>query len=387
MPEAAPISALWARRAVALVFGINGFVYANIVSRLPLVQDRYGLDHGGLGMVLLAHSLGAIAAMPFTGWVIGRLGSSRVVWWTGSVFCLLAPLIAFFDRPLVLVALFLLMGVAAGMLDVSMNAQAVLVERALQRPVMSSFHALFSLGMVAGAGAGALFAWLERSLAQQLLVMMVLGLACVWWAWHHFLPEEQTEGQAAGPLVRLPDRAMLAIGLIAFCCMSGEGAMADWTTNYLVREVGASAAIAPFGLAAFSAAMTGGRLLGDRARRRYGDARLLRWCSAMATAGLALGLAWLWTPTALAGFFLVGLGLSVIVPIAYSRAGHAPGYPPGAGIAMVTTIGYAGFLLGPPVIGFLADLHSLRLALSVVLLLFLLMGWLSWRQPREQTTA
>jgi MFS family permease len=186
-------------------------------------------------------------------------------------------------------------------------------------------------------------------------------------------------GEQGKRFFHLPDKALLGIGMIAFCCMLGEGAMSDWSANYLKQIVRADNATAAVGLFAFSAAMMLGRFGGDWARARFGDRNLIIYESMIAFAGLGIALAMPDTLTVMAGFFLVGIGLAAIVPIAYSRAGTMPGLNPGVGIGMVTTIGYAGFIAGPPVIGFLADLHDLRIALLGILGLFALMIFLASR--------
>jgi fucose permease len=187
-------------------------------------------------------------------------------------------------------------------------------------------------------------------------------------------------GEDDGPAFRLPSQALWGIGLIAFCCMLGEGAMADWSTIYLEKVVKSPEALAPIGLAAFSLAMMLGRFGGDWARAYFGDQKLMFLGSLIAIGGLAIALAWLNTFPAILGLFLTGVGLATIVPIAYSTAGKSTELSPGVGIAMVTTIGYAGFLFGPPIIGFVADGYGLRTALGFVLLLFLVMVGLSFRR-------
>jgi MFS family permease len=374
-----------ARLAVKIMFFLNGFVHANLFSRLPRVQELFVLDNGALGMVLLSSSIGALGAMPFTGWVIIRYGSRRITIFSAFFYCLLVPLVPWVGTMTGLSLLFFFMGISAGMLDVSMNAQAVMVEQQIRKPIMTSFHALFSIGMMAGAGSGALFAKMQTTLAVHFSIITLLSVVIAFFA-RYYLIYDAPQAAREGPAFRLPNAAMISVGIIAFCCMLGEGAMADWSTNYLENIVRASEAVAPLGLSAFALAMTIGRLLGDGARLRLGDKRLLISCGTIACTGLALAITVPEPALVIAGFFLVGIGLSVIVPIAYSIAGNAPDLPPGVGLAMVTTVGYSGFLFGPPIIGFLADWFSLRFALMVVVFLFLLMIGLSARYHAKETT-
>jgi predicted MFS family arabinose efflux permease len=367
------------RLAVNIFFGVNGFLFANYISRLPAIQRVYGLDNGGIGMLLLFAAIGALFAMPFTGWLIVGNGSRRISALAGLLFCLLVPLIGLMPNVWMLGGLFFVKGLATGTMDVAMNAQAVLVEQAHRRPVMSSFHAIFSAGMMIGAGCGALFTNFQAGLVAHLGVVALISLLLIAWAIRHLLRDGRHAEAGGQSRFRLPDASLVGIGLIAFCCMLGEGAMADWSTNYMLRIAGAKPGFAPIGLAAFSGAMMTARFFGDYVRGRLGDRLLMIYNSILATAGLGLLLLFPYPAVVLIGLFLVGLGLSVIVPIAYSTAGRAPGLSPGVGIGMVTTIGYSGFLFGPPIIGFLADWQNLRVALAFILLLFIMMTVLSVR--------
>ncbi len=355
------------------MFFVNGFIYASWVARLPRIQELYGLDNGDTGLILLVASVGALLAMPFTGWLIVRTGSDRVTALAALLFLVWVALIPLAPGVVVLGLVFFGMGASTGILDVAMNAQAVLVEQAYRRPIMASFHAVFSAGMMLGAGSGALFTQFDMALMPHLLIVTGLTFLLAVWGGRKLLPDPLREPDREGGAFRLPNRALVGVGLIAFCCMLGEGAMADWSTNYLERTAGAGKAVAPLGLAAFSLAMTTGRLFGDRGRARWGDRRILVYSSALALVGMSVALVWVQPLIIIAGFFVVGLGLATIVPIAYSTAGNTPGIAPGVGISMVTTVGYSGFLFGPPIIGFLADWQTLHLALGFVWILFLVM--------------
>lgn len=369
------------RIAVNLAFFLNGFIHASWVSRLPRIQEQFGIDNGTLGLVLLTSSIGAVGAMPFTGYVIIRNGSRRITIWSIFLYCLLVPLIPLVPNLLLLILIYLLMGIATGMLDVAMNAQAVSVEKLYNKPILTSFHAFFSIGMAIGAWVGAAFTDLGWDLPEHLTTAAGIGLLTSWWISRNLTEDELIHpDQALGPLFRLPSVGLLSVGLITFCCMLGEGSMADWSVNYMENISHAGKTLAPVGLSAFATAMTLGRVFGDAARKRFGNATLIIAGGALSTAGLALALLFVTPYVTIAGFFLVGLGLSTIVPIAYSIAGNSRNMPSGVALAMVTTVGYAGFLVGPPVIGFIADWKSLRVGLLVVCFLFTLMTILGWAQ-------
>lgn len=369
------------RTAINAIFFINGFLHANLASRYPRVQELFSLSNGNFGLVLLSVSVGAVLAMPFTGWLIIRNGSRRIGIFSVFSYAIFFPLVTFMPGMPGLMALFFVMGVTAGMLDVSMNAQAVMVERNIGKPIMSSFHALFSIGMAIGALCGSLVEEWSVSLSIHLASVTALSLMIAFWVRYHLL-HDAPQSTADGPAFQLPNAAMVSIGVIAFCCMTGEGAMADWTTNFMESISKSPKAMAPLGLSAFALAMTVGRILGDRARAHFGDKKLMVGCGLISTAGLTVALWWINPYVSIAGFFLVGIGLSVIVPIAYSIAGNSTDVSPGVGLAMVTTVGYTGFLFGPPVIGFFADLSDIRMALLFVMALFVVMTVLSYRYKR-----
>jgi MFS family permease len=375
------------RIAVKIAFFLNGFVYANWGSRLPRIQEQYEADNGTLGLVLMAMALGAFVAMPFTGWLIIRNGSRKISLISLFLYCAFVPFIPYMAGIVSLILLFIVMGLSTGMLDVAMNAQAVMVEQQYKRPIMTSFHAFFSIGMALGAWCGALFSDLRVDLPQHLAIISAVSLGFILWVRRNLVEDKPDVTDAhEGPLFRMPNRAMLGVGIIAFCCMVGEGAVSEWSVNYAEKIALAPQAMAPIALSGFATAMTLGRLMGDRFRAWWGDTRLIVFGGLISTAGMALAVAWPLPYVAITGFFLVGLGLSTIVPITYSIAGNTKDLPPGVGLAMVTTVGYSGFLFGPAIIGFVADIASLRISLMVVMALFVLMTILgSAHKPPSRT--
>jgi MFS family permease len=373
------------RIAVNIAFFINGFIYANWSARIPRIQEQYHADNGTLGIILFFMSLGAVIAMPFTGWMIIKNGSRRITLVAVILYCVFVPLIPFMPGLPALLVLYMIMGMTTGMLDVAMNAQAVMVERAYQKPIMTSFHAYFSIGMFIGAVSGALFTDFGFDMASHFSTIVVLSLMGAFWVSRNLIydkPDLQGKDEG-GPLFRIPTKALIGVGVIAFCCMMGEGAMSEWSVNYMEKIAQTPKEDAPYALSAFAAAMTIGRIFGDRLRAKYGDTNLIVTGGITASVGLGLAVIFPETYIAIAGFFLVGLGLSTIVPIAYSIAGNSRDLPSGVGISMVTTVGYSGFLFGPPIIGFIADVSNLRVGLGIVIGLFVIMTVLGFsRRPR-----
>ncbi|WP_333820264.1 MFS transporter [Ohtaekwangia sp.] len=372
------------RVAVKISFFINGFVLANWLSRLPRIQELYHADNGTISIVLLAMSVGAVSAMPFSGWVIIKNGSRKITLLSLLMYCIIVPLLPYMPNVPALMALYLVMGIFTGMLDVAMNAQAVMVEKQYKRPIMTSFHALFSIGMALGAWCGALFTDLHAALIEHFGIVVFASLMAAAWASRNLIYDKPDPSlKHDGPLFRLPNKALLSIGIITFCCMLGEGAMSEWSVNFMENIARSEKAVAPIALSAFATAMTVGRILGDKLRFIFGDQKMIMAGGLIATIGLSIAVTIATPWTGIAGFFLVGLGLSTIVPIAYSISGHTKDLPPGVGLAMVTTIGYSGFLIGPPVIGFIADWQTLRIALTFVIFLFAAMTVLAFRYKQN----
>jgi predicted MFS family arabinose efflux permease len=245
---------------------------------------------------------------------------------------------------------------------------------------MTSFHALFSVGMALGAWCGAFFSDLGVGLTYHFVIVVAAALTALGWASQNLIRDKPDASEKSnGPLFQFPNQALISIGIITFCCMLGEGAMSDWSVNYMEKIVHAGKALAPIGLSAFATAMTTGRIFGDRARTVLGDKRVIVLGGVLATVGLSLALVLPMPFTTIAGFFMVGLGLSAIVPISYSIAGNSQDLSPGVGLAMVTTVGYSGFLFGPPIIGFISRAQNLQIALVVVAALFASMTFLGLR--------
>jgi MFS family permease len=240
------------RIAVKIAFFINGFVFANWVSRLPRIQEIYHADNGTIGLVLLASSIGAVSAMPFTGWAIIKNGSRRITIFAALSYCAIVPLIPFMPNLISLISLYFLMGISTGMLDVAMNAQAVMVEQIYKKPIMTSFHALFSIGMMLGAWSGSLFIDLGYDLGRHLIIVSSASLVAVWWANRNLIVDKPDPlAKHEGPLFRLPNQALISIGIITFCGMLAEGAMSDWSVNFMQNVANASVTLAPIGLSAF----------------------------------------------------------------------------------------------------------------------------------------
>ena len=353
-----------ARIAVSVAFLVNGAVIGTWAAHIPLVQERLGLSTGTLGLALLAMAGGAMVAMQFAGHLIHHFGSASVMRVSSLLMCLSLPLPALAPSLTGLVAGLAAFGAVRGTFDVAMNAHAVAVETRYARPVMSSFHGMFSVGGLTGAATGVALLTLTAPTVQVAVVAVLLAAATL-----AIPPRPLTPAAgvgAAGTTFALPRRGTIALGLLALLVLFSEGAMMDWSAVHLSTGLGLDTAISALGFAAFCATMAIGRFTGDDLRRRFGAVALARGGTLLAAAALGLGLV-SGSPIAMVvSFAVAGIGLSNLMPILLGAAGRAPGQRPGTAIAAVATVGYVGFLAGPPLIGHVAELTTLTVALGLV---------------------
>ncbi|MFJ9845488.1 MFS transporter [Kitasatospora sp. NPDC101155] len=362
-----------ARLALTAFFAVDGFLFAAWVVRIPDVRSQVSASHSTLGLALLCLSIGAVLTMPLVGRLCLRYGSRPVTVGSLALLGLAVPLPAHAHSVLSLGGVLLLFGAGYGGANVAMNSAAVDLVAQLRRPVMPSFHAGYSLGGLLGAGLGGLLAD-QLTTAWALALGGLLGLAVTVGAGVVLLrspaapmvaPERSAKDSAdrsAGGHARL---LVLLLGLTALCTAYGEGAIADWTTLHLTDDVHASAGTAAAGYAAYAFAMTSGRVGGTWLSIRLGQNRLMLLGGLAAAVGMLVAALAPAVPVAIGGFVLVGLGLANLFPLAIARAG-ATGGP--QGVALASTLGYGGMLIGPVVIGFLADAAGLPLALTTVAL-------------------
>ena len=353
-----------ARIVVTLVFATNGVVFGTWTPRIPAVQTALGLDDARLGLALVGPALGSVVSMLATGLLVQRFGSGRVTKVALTAFALTMPLIGLAPSLPWLFTALLAWGAAMGALDVAMNSAGLAVQREAGRPIISGLHAALSAGGLAGALAGSLAAAADVPVTVHLTVASVLALAVTAVVARTPLPDlphDRGERRSRGHLTP----ALAALGLLAFAGLLAEGAVADWSAVYLSGSLGASAGLAGAGFVAFSITMTLGRLAGDRIVAAAGPVRTVRVAATAAAVslGAALLAGELWA--AVAGFAVLGAGLSVLVPVVFTAAAQRTAHPATA-VATVSTCGYFGFIAGPPVIGGIAGGTGLAAALGLV---------------------
>jgi MFS family permease len=374
-----------------MVMGLTAGVW---MARVPAIKAQAHLSDGTLGVALFAVPAGLVIGAVVAERLVDRVGSARLAWAFGVGSCL-ASITPGFARslPELMVAL-LGVGVTGGTLDVAQNAQGVRVEAAYGRPVMTSLHAGYSFGAIAGALIGGGFAWAGVGPLPSLAAAGLAGAAVDVAAGRWLLPGKRAAGSPAGsaspaapappvspigtPSTRQVRRLVIALGVLAICGLAGEGAVGDWSAVYLRDNLATAAGFAALGFAAFSVTMTIGRAVGDRLISRYGPVRVVRHGGLIAAAGLAGGLASGNPYAAVAGFAVFGAGMSVVVPQVFAAGGRANPARPGSGLARVVGLGYVGMTAGPAVIGAVASRVGLHLAFGIPVLLAL---WIALAAP------
>jgi MFS family permease len=380
-PATAVYARGWPRIAVTVMFVVHGLLFASWTAHIPHIKSALGLSDGTLGFALLGAPVGSVCAMAAAAYLLPRWGSRRVVQIALVGYCAAGPLVGLCGNLLALIGALVLWGAFQGSLDVAMNTQAIAVERASRRTLMSGLHGGWSIGSFAGAGIGALAVGAGITLTPQLLVLGTLALAAAGLLSIRMLPDAADASDEKGhagerqEVVQRPTAAsrwsggMVLLGAIAFASMLCEGATADWASVYLSGPLHARGAMPGLGYAAFNLAMLTVRLSGNRLLTRFRPDRLLPALAMVATVGFAVALLIAQPAAALVGFACLGIGLASVVPAVFSAAGRIPGLHPGTAVATASACGWAGFVCGPPLIGHLASVASLPTALALLPLL------------------
>lgn len=356
----------WGTRTVFLINGLGISAWAPLV---PFARDRLQLNGASLGALLLCLGIGSLAAMPITGTLVARFGCRRVMCLSTVLVLAMMPLLATADSHLVMAAALMCFGAGLGMLDVAMNYQAVQVEKAAGKPMMSGFHGFFSLGGILGAGAVSLLLSLSFTPLSAVMVIMAVMLLLLLWRLPGLM--NQRLHQPDQPWLVIPRGWVAFLGALCFILFLAEGAVLDWGALLLLQNPAMSPTHAGLGYALFSTAMTLGRFGGDKIIHRFGRYPVMLTGALTAAAGMSLAV-WLpWPEMALLAFLLVGFGLSNTVPMLFNAAGNQQDMPANLAISAMTTLGYAGILSGPALIGFISQWISLSGAFLLIALLLL----------------
>ncbi|MEV0402771.1 MFS transporter [Actinoallomurus sp. NPDC050550] len=361
-----------ARLGTVLTFALAGMLCGVWVSRTPALADKFGMREGDVGVAILVWGIGAIIAMQGLRGVMARLGGAAVLKVAAPLTAVSLALVGLAPTKALLFVAVALFGMAFGLTDIGMNAQASAVERSYERPIMNGMHAGWCAGGISGGLIGSLSASAGLSFAETLVGGAILAFPLTIVLGRTYIPDTTAaaggKGRARLPLV------VYLIGVLAFVAFMMEGTIADWSGLYLNRELGATQSIAALAYPLFEAAMLAGRLVGDRVRARLGTRRMLTYAGLGTAAAITVVVLAPATPVALVGFGLVGLAVCTVIPTMISVAGSVVPGRSAAAVGQVGAMGYGGLVLGPVVIGFLADAASLRVGLSLAIVLALLIA-------------
>nr|WP_067060275.1 MFS transporter [Mucilaginibacter sp. L294] len=351
------------RIAVGVMFFMAGICFASWASRIATIQQNLNLSDAGLGGVLFALPVGLMCSLPFSGWVITRIGSRKLLISALVVYSLALVSLGVAQNTFQLVACLLLFGFSSNAVNISVNTQAVAAEELYKRPILSSFHGLWSLAGFSGAAIGTFMIGQHVIPFKHFSMIMALVIITVIFTTRYLKNDKPA---SAGPVFVMPDNSLIKLGVIAFCSMICEGAMFDWSVIYFKKVVLAQNALMGAGYTGFMLTMATGRFIADKFAHRFGLKRTLQVSGMLTATGLLTAVAFPYLYTAIFGFMLVGFGVSSVVPLVYSAAGKSKTMSPGVALAAVSTIGFMGFLIGPPVIGFVAGIATLRASFTLI---------------------
>lgn len=370
VPEPTPsfnhsISRQRIRLAVALFYFFQGLSFASWASRIPDIKAALNLSDAQLGTLLFALPLGQLITMPLSGRLVTLYGSRRVLRAGAPLYALVLSFIALAGTGWQLGMALLAFGIVGNLCNIAVNTQGVAAEQLYGRSIMTSFHGAWSIAGFTGALIGMLLINFHVSTYTHFWIILLLVIANTAFNERFLVDHVVTEQKKAGFLMK-PDKMLVQLGIIGFCSMATEGAMFDWSGIYFKDIVQAPPSLVTAGYASFMIMMAGGRFVGDWAIRRIGRRTLLQISGCFIFAGMSVSVLFPTVNTAALGFMLVGLGVACVVPSIYSTAGRSTKVTPGVALAMVSSVSYLGFLIGPPLIGYIAELANLRYSYAVV---------------------
>jgi len=355
------------RWSIGSYFFVAGITFASWASRIPDIKVKLNLNDAELGGILFALPAGSMISLPISGFLVAKLGSRTVMLVASICYPLLLSFLAITDSPFILATLLFFFGLLGNMMNISVNTQAVAVEQLYNKSIMASFHGIWSLAGFSGAAVGTLMISLGFDPLKHFIIIAIIMILIAILMKFGRMPKDATMSNQ--PLFVKPDMLLLKLGLISFCCMAAEGTMFDWSGIYFQKIVQAPKSLITLGYSAFMGTMALGRFLGDGLVLRFGRKEILQVSGFLIAAGLLIAV---FIPTlafATIGFLLVGFGVSSVVPIVYSQAGKSEKMSPGIALATVSSIGFLGFFIGPPLIGFVAEAFGLQWSFGIIALL------------------
>lgn len=353
------------RIAVSVLFFLQGLCFATWASRIPSIKNILDLSDVALGGVLFVLPLGSILALPLSGWLVTIFGSRKIAVYGVSLYSLALVAIGLAPGIVTLAAALGFLGFAGNMAGIAINTQAINVEAKYGRKIMASFHGLWSLAGFTAAGIGTIMIGRDITPLTHFTIIGILLFVGIGFSARYLAPDTQKPKTSRWRFPK-PDRPLILLGLIAFCCMSCEGTMFDWSGIYFQKVIGAEKNWIGIGYTAFMSAMTITRFIADKIAGRIGIRNVIRYSGLLIATGLCIAIAFPTLRWGITGFFLVGIGVSSVVPLVYSEAGRSKSLSPGIALAAISGIGFLGFLIGPPLIGMVSGLFSLRVSFLVI---------------------
>lgn len=353
------------RTALGSMFFFIGLCFSSWAARIPDIQSKFQLSEGQLGTLLLFLPLGSMIGLPIAGWSVHKYGSRKVILIGSFAYAMTLPLIGLSPNTYFLVPVLILFGTLGNIMNISLNTQALDLEHQMGKSILASFHGLWSMAGFTGAGLGAGLIFFNFSPTGHFSVVMTISFVIVILS-QKFLVKEKKATAEGGLVLRKPDDLLLRIGLIAFLGMMCEGCMFDWSGVYFKKIIEADPSLVALGYVAFMGAMAGGRFVTDKIVARFGRVAVLQVSGGLIFFGLILSVLIPTVYVAAFGFLLVGLGVASIIPVSYGIAGRSKLYAPSVALALVSTISFFGFLIGPPLIGFVAELFSLPISFGMI---------------------
>jgi MFS family permease len=355
------------RTSVSILFFLEGLCFASWGARIPAIQQKLSLSEAQLGSALFIAPVGLILSMPITSWLISIFGTKKMLEFSFVLYGLALVTLGFASTTPELIASLFLFGLATNAVIVTVNTQAVAVEKTYGKSIMATFHGIWSTGGFAGAALGTLMIGKNIIPSRHFIGVFVVLLIGSFISFRHLIPDSQDDAEKP-PIFALPGKDLMILGLIAFCSMTCEGTMFDWSGVYFKKVVLAQSAWVGVGYTAFMSTMAGTRFVADRFLQKYGLRKILQFCGSVAAVGYLVAVLFPYLITATIGFLLIGCGVSAIMPFVFSAAGKSTKVHPSTAIAAVSTIGFIGFLVAPPLIGWVANATNLRVSFFVIAL-------------------
>lgn len=371
------------RISVGAMFFMHGLCFASWASRIPSIQQNLNLSSAQLGGLLFILPTGFFLSLPVAGWLVSKAGSKKIVIISGVCYSVALACIGWSDNIFELILCLFSFGFFGNLLNISINTQAINVEALSKKTLMASFHGMWSVAGFAGAAIGSGMIGLGVTPFLHFILINIFFLLVIGFSSSSLVSKDHGVNEKR-PIFSLPDKSILSLGIIAFCSMMVEGAMFDWSGMYFLDVVKVEKELTGIGYTTFMIAMAGMRFIADRLSNRFGLKRMLQLSGIVTAGGLSMAVSFPTLLTSLLGFFMIGIGVSSVVPLVYSEVGKSKTLSPGVALSAVSSLGFMGLLIGPPAIGFIAQSTSLRISFLTITLMSLAVFVLASFLKRDQ---